>query len=216
MWIPLFALAAVQPTCDGIEATAAPCSLMEPLRTHTGLELRLSAGPAYVATSFADPTRTTLGGFAPSLQLDIGGTPRPGLVVGGALWGVVQRSAQINMGPGTVVPSGQATIVALGPFVDYYPDPTKGWHMRAMVGAAALHYASAGGDWGEATSGIGFATGAGFGYDFWVGDTLSVGLLGRVDFVVSPMSPLFSSAFEHESVTTTVTIPGLYLSAAYQ
>jgi hypothetical protein len=114
------------------------------------------------------------------------------------------------------MPSGDASLAALGPFVDWYLDPTAGWHIQAMLGVAALHYTNAGGDTSNSTSGVGFAAGAGAGYDFWFADTWSVGLLGRVDFVVSPMSPLYESALAPGSVTTTATIPGLYVSIAYQ
>lgn len=102
-----------------------------------------------------------------SVQLILGGTLLPGLVVGGGAIG----------DPGLGV---------FGPFVRYYPDPKEGLYAQLMVGPA-----TATGDFDDEDDdqGVGAGVSAGAGYDFWIGDEWSAGVLGRVTFISAGIVP---------------------------
>ncbi|MEI9950091.1 MAG: hypothetical protein WDO74_14245 [Pseudomonadota bacterium] len=63
----------------------------------------------------------------------------------------------------------------VGPFVDYYPSASCGWHVQALVGYASVGYADIN---SGAPNGIGLM--AGVGHDWSVSDHWSIGALGRL------------------------------------
>ena len=69
----------------------------------------------------------------------------------------------------------------MGAFVDYYGNPDNGFHVLGEVGYAQLKATTA--NVTQNLSGLGLA--AGIGYDWWVSNAWSLGILGR--FMFSPM-----------------------------
>ncbi len=151
---------------------------------HEGFYLRASVGFGDYRASFTDNAtfhspngvgapgaNYTEHGGSMSLDLLIGGSPSPGVSVGGALLLEPLFGADYDRS-GTGTHGGFATLV--GPFIDGFPDATKGWHLGGMVGFAAQSFQSlnSGGDTRHA-GGIGGA--AWFGYDFWVAGEWAIG-----------------------------------------
>lgn len=151
-------------------------------RVHDGFYLRLGAGLAFVRDSSvienANEDSGTLVGGGPAGELSIGGTPAPGLVVGGGLQGATafRPRAAIAGQSGTV--DHPLTVVSFGPFVDYYFDPRRGLHLQAFAGYAALGYAYGRG-LTRKTAGGGILS-VGFGDEWFVSDQWSIGVLGRL------------------------------------
>jgi len=153
---------------------------------HDGFYLRFGIGPAY-GKAHSDSgdsqidLKATFDGWGPAYELLIGGTPVAGFVIGGGLVGqdIRDPSIQIDVSGGastSAVAKNEALgVVLLGPFIDWFPDPTSGGHVGAMFGIGAIGLQ---GDDGNASSGYGGSVWGG--YDFWVGKQSSIGPEARV------------------------------------
>jgi hypothetical protein len=75
--------------------------------------------------------------------------------------------------------SVKVTLLRVGPFLDFYPDPTRGFH---VVTAAALTVQVESDVKGNAIepAALGAALSIGPGYEWFIMDEVSLGLLGRV------------------------------------
>jgi hypothetical protein len=156
-------------------------------RMHDGFYMNLSTGLGYLSTSASVPGQdvTFAGVTIPSVFL-LGGTPVKGLVIGGGLLTDYSLSPKYKVN-GTEVPTTSSVsqyLVGFGPFVEFYPNPAEGLHFHGMVGFGALETSVNGNAGGSDPTGFLVALGAG--YDFWVGDQWSIGVLGR--FAYAPLS----------------------------
>jgi hypothetical protein len=103
--------------------------------------LRLSAGAAYLRESWS-PAGSSPGavfsGGGPSLELSLGRSVRPRLVVGG-LWQLVGVSDPTESYLGTTYDSpGTARLLdVVAAFADYYPSPRRGFHVGGSAGLLA-------------------------------------------------------------------------------
>jgi hypothetical protein len=149
----------------------------------------------FVVTGKVEGTAT---GFAGASELAAGYSLADGFVLGGGLYSVWIPSPKADNV--TVTAAGfQATgdvefdassFHLFGPFVDYYFDPQEGLHFQGGLGYAWLsagdsHYrATALGVSTDtsvpSTGGGGFGLMAGFGDEWWVSDSFSLGVLGRL------------------------------------
>jgi hypothetical protein len=166
------------------------------VREHDGLYLRLGAGIGRLAASFDSERSAQLGGSvegtlakgAGAFELGIGGTPAPGLVIGGTLnasfsGDVTTQDLRVN---GAVAPDihyAQAALVFLGPFVDYYIDAHLGWHVQGALGVAGFSLTEGQRGFNQVrsrteTGGLGFAVGAG--WEGWIAKQWSMGALLRL------------------------------------
>jgi hypothetical protein len=148
---------------------------------HDGLYLRFGLGPTYAAllatTSENDDLEITVDGAGVGLEFLIGGTPLPGLVLGGGLFlftipdpkmelnGTESDAEDISLG---------ATMFAL--MASYYIDPKLGAYAQALVGLSSLslEYERQGSK-RQTDDTDGYALGLGLGWDFWVGNQWSLG-----------------------------------------
>jgi hypothetical protein len=145
---------------------------------HEGFYLRSSVGFGDYRASFSDGNHAnqdfTEKGGSLSLDLLIGGSPSPGVSIGGALLldplfgGDYERS-----GGGLGSHGGFSSL--LGPFIDGFPDPTQGWHLGAMLGLAAQSFQNVNATSGKTATAGGVGGAAWFGYDFWVGSEWAIG-----------------------------------------
>jgi hypothetical protein len=151
---------------------------------HEGFYLRTSLGFGDYRASFTDnhsyiPTPAgviqgtdyTEHGASMSLDLLIGGSPSPGVSVGGGLLLEPLFGADYDRA-GTGTHGGFATLV--GPFIDGFPDATKGWHLGGLVGFAAQSFQNLNGS-GDTQRAGGIGGAAWFGYDFWVAGEWAIG-----------------------------------------
>lgn len=161
--------------------------------THDGFYLSFALGPGYlhdsVATSGAGDVRdvtsgtaassqkTTVSGGTFAAQFLLGGTPIPGIVVGGGTLGTSVFSPTRNWNGNSRDLHAYGTGI-LGPFVDYWFDPHGGFHVQGMVGLADLLVNTSGTL--HANFGAGFAIAGG--HDWWVADSISIGLLVRATY----------------------------------
>ena len=131
---------------------------------HEGFYLRTSLGFGSYASSFTDNKRKqNFDAHDASLSIDllVGGSPSPGVAIGGALL----LDPQLGHNGGG--------ITLLGPFIDGFPNVSRGWHLGGMIGIAGQGFRNDNANEQQKAGGIGGALWAG--YDFWVADEWSIG-----------------------------------------
>ncbi len=116
-----------------------------------------------------------------SFEFLLGGTPAPGVVIGGGLlaWGVGDPNVEVD---GQTVKNSELrsmSVASLGPFVDFYPDDKGGFHVQGFVGLSQLSFEDDRGQSDSSEEPTGYSLAGAVGYDFWVGDQWSIGVLGR-------------------------------------
>ncbi|MGE0325458.1 MAG: hypothetical protein AB7K71_25445 [Polyangiaceae bacterium] len=184
-----------------VSSFAFDASASEP-RTHDGWYVRMGLGASlmHVASRNEWPAGVAeYSGVAPGLALEfaLGGTPLPGLVLGGALWGEQGTlDAEIQYEDYTRGKSSrrerfEPAIGGLGPFVDWYPWPQRGLHFQAAIasGGVVVNDAHCNIDQGgnictlspRTRSGLMFGLGTGF--EIWTGREWGLGGLLRVSHI---------------------------------
>jgi hypothetical protein len=167
-----YTMPAELPACT-TRARPSPCIQPPDAYRHEGFYLRLALGPSYVVFAGTGPGRDiAIHGLAIGPSLAIGGTLTDGLVLAGVLDYRPLRE-HFHGGPR---PEGRATAAfgEIGALLDYYPNPTDGWHVGAGVGVGLIAL----GD-----SAVADSAGASFGgtlfggYDFWIGPEWSLGMM---------------------------------------
>jgi hypothetical protein len=184
---PATAPATIQTDAVVAPQPEAPPPAPEPAgHMHDGFYLRGSIGPGLLWTRFTNGIldEENISGRGGAFDLQLGGTPSPGLVVGGGLFfGGMEHEAVRP--PGAAAEDGDpgsVGLMAIGPFVDYYPDPKGGLHFGGMLGLAAMGFDTPSRDGGdspyakEARGGGGGALGAWIGHDWWIAREWSLGV----------------------------------------
>jgi hypothetical protein len=120
------------------------------------------------------------GALATGSELALGGTPFRGVVVGGGFFtNLAAGSLPGTRAGGRPIVGSDSALILYAPFVDYYFDPSAGWHLEGAAGLALI----AGGSGGTGITGhTGAGGGAmvGFGNEWWIGEQWSVGGLARM------------------------------------
>jgi hypothetical protein len=122
-------------------------------------------------------------------EIAIGGAVVPGFVLGGGVWtsSVLnsERTIEGRMPPSEVM-GGSGSFSLVGPFIDWYFHAERGFHLQGAVGFATVR----GYDFPEAEDNpdaVSAGGGAmiGFGYEWWVSEEWSFGILGRMIGIVA-------------------------------
>jgi hypothetical protein len=142
---------------------------------HEGFYLRASVGFGHYSQTFSDGNQPSLeldeDGSKMSLDLLIGGSPSPGVSIGGGLMvdPLLGADSDDNERPGS---HGRVSWL-VGPFIDGFPSPNKGWHLGGLIGFAGQSYESI--NSGDTRRAVGIGGAAWFGYDFWVANEWAIG-----------------------------------------
>jgi hypothetical protein len=177
------------------------------VRSHDGLYVRLGGGLGYLSDAAESENRPVLGrvegtiaGVAGVTELAVGGSPTPGLVIGGGVFSAWVFSPTTS-DTSWVTPLGTVrtedfdfdtiSFHVVGPLVDYYPAPSSGFHVQGAIGLGLLSAGDASGEqsgqsliFSQTATGVGFMLG--IGYEWWVADQWGIGALGRL--TVAPMN----------------------------
>ncbi len=168
---------------DCATTPACVCERPDPTaRRHDGFFARADVGLAgmWAAVSGSANGRDRIWAIGQSAGILIGGTPRPGLVVGGYVWTArldptfVVRGVRVSPDDDSV----KLTTGRLGPFLDWYPDPLRGFHVQVAAGLAIQVESDTKGKSIKPGS-VGAAGSFGLGYEFFVGNQFSVGAMAR-------------------------------------
>ena len=165
---------------------------------HDGFFFRMGIGAAYgMATESYDlpsgipdsaVNEVTAKGAGLTLEFLFGGTPAPGLVIGGGLISYVFPGPNLEDEDGDEIDTDvTATLSTIDLFVNFYPDPKSGFQIQGLVGfgVAAVHnndddesvYQDEDGDDVDLTGAV---VGAGVGYEGFVSQQWSLGVMGRI------------------------------------
>jgi hypothetical protein len=207
-------------------ANARPASA-QTSKYHHGIYVRVAGGLGFFSDAVdSDPlpplgstAEGTLKGVAINTELAVGGSIAPGLVLGGALFvnhmpSLKTTDGQIHTGSFTTftneIDFDPTTLTVIGPFGDYYFDPTGGFHVQASLGYGIL---SLGQGRGAPIpirdqTGSGFSAEVGVGYEWWVSSSWGVGVLGQLMFGLGSGKDTGDNTWRHR-----VLIPGLLVSA---
>jgi len=183
-------------------------------RRHDGFLFRLGVGGGRLEDQFEvnvlgipglNVARGVATGASGSFELAFGTQiGRPGLTLGGAVYGeqVASPKVSITGAPGTDVSVG--TLALVGPFIDFYPDAGGGLHFEASLDLARIEMKDSTGTVEKAQP-FGGGGVLGIGYELWLADEWSLGILGR--FIGAS---LWAGDVHH-----TVTVPSLLIEATY-
>lgn len=156
-------------------------------RVHEGFFFRSSPGlalfEATVSPIGTEPRRSRIEGVGLSSALSVGATPMAGWVLGATLW-TVNLSPRFVEGGAWVTPdddSVKLTVLRVGPFVDWYPNPRRGFHSSlASAWMVQIERDTRGKPIRPIATGPTFASYAG--YEWFVSGEFSVGVLGGLAF----------------------------------
>jgi hypothetical protein len=163
--------------------------------------MHFGTGVGYLSDSYKTSagimnTEGTIKGVAGGFEFAVGGTPVPGLVLGGMLTFATVPSPTVESGGVSVTSSDVSlSMVAIGPLITYYVDPTGGFHLRAMIGYGELSASDSSGNT-SSNNPTGFVANFGLGYEWWVADQWSLGVLGSFAYA--------STKYSETVLTTTV------------
>jgi hypothetical protein len=169
---------------EGNQAPAHCPELAPGGRLHDGFFARSESGLAgFWAQISGSGTRTGSRGIGQSAALSLGGTPLPGLVLGGVLWTARLDPTFENQGVTTVPDddSVKITQLRLGPFLDFYPDPSRGFHAQAGVQFVPQSESDTKGNPVEPAA-LGAALSLGTGYEWFIAPNFSLGFLAHAAF----------------------------------
>jgi len=197
-----------------------------PPQTHDGVQFRGAIGPAYLSDSESADDGSfsgTLSGVAATVDLYLGGTPVPGFRIGGFISGTTVFSPSVSVGGQSGTSGTSLTLTQVGPYVDWYPSSTNGFHALAGIGFAYLTsnngQTDANGNPASTNNGIGFGLDLGAGYDWWVSDKVNVGVLARFSYARTSFSQSSTDPISGDTSTLSVSdsmiTPAILFSVAY-
>ena len=140
-------------------------------RYHDGFQLQLTGGLGYYHASF-DPDGTA-SDLTTSSSIMMGGTLKPGLVLGGGLFVDRAGSPTFEQGGVETEPDVTQFVVGIGPYVDYYLKPEGGLHFTGFLGWGGVETSSNGNAGGSDPTGL--VVSAAAGYDMFISDEWSFG-----------------------------------------
>jgi hypothetical protein len=156
-------------------------------KTHDGFYLQLDVGLGYLSSTADSGVpqigEVTYSGVTIPSALLLGGTVGP-VVIGGGFFGDYAFSPSVERGGESAeLEDVTLTLFGIGLFADFYPDPHGGLHIQPFLGYGGLEASYQGDAGGSDPTGPVFAVGVG--YDWWVADEWSIGVMGR--FAYAPL-----------------------------
>jgi hypothetical protein len=184
---------------------------------HDGFYLRLGIGFGSYDESLKQDgasEESHVTGLASVGEIAVGGTIAPGLILGGGVWSssllASDRTIRGPMPPAEVIDS-KADCSLVGPFVDWYFDPGKGLHLQAAFGFATVRGYSLDGETNTDEAAVGGGAMIGFGYEWWVSQQWSFGILGRLTGVLATGTDATGTRWLHGVGTS----PSILFTATY-
>ncbi len=167
------------PATMDVTTPAPPPPVTRTYHNHDGFYLRMSGGLALGRTVFATDSAAEpdyeLGGGGFALDLLVGGSPSPGVAIGGGLLLAGMTAPDIEIGGRTVDVATGTGHALLGPFIDGFPQPHGGFHIGGLLGLARTNIDREDESDADRYEGGGVGAAAWIGYGWWVGPDWSLG-----------------------------------------
>ena len=171
-------------------------------KTHDGFHFQLSGGLGYYSVDGAAPANQDFSGITLPGSILLGGTVAKHFAVGGGLYLDYAPSPtyEVNGTEQDGVVSSQS-IVGLGLYVDYYIDTkVNGLHVQGFAGWGGLETSFNGNVGGSDPTGL--VTSLGVGYEWWLTDQWSGGVMGRLLYAPLDLSGTSFTTYEPAIVGT--------------
>jgi len=191
-------------------------------RSHDGFYVRAAAGFAVyderLSTSGAGADiKGRTRGISSLSELAFGGTIARGWVVGGGIYTADLATASyhtVTEPPPAELDPELRTLALMGPFFDRYFDPDGGTHFQVAIGLAWLSPRAFGDEATEQSEYLALGGGVmlGIGQEFWISDTLSLGVLARATVSYLEGEDTTNQNWQHLVLTS----PGLMVTLTYQ
>jgi hypothetical protein len=150
------------------------------VRRHDGFYARFGFNAGYAwDTAERGEIETTSKGAGGFLEWAVGDNVSHHVVFGFAFhtFGVFSPTTKVAGQPFDADHTALYTI--LGTFIDYYPDPTAGWHAMLTLGLSDADIQIR----EDESSALGIGVLLGGGYDFWIGEQWSLGVAARLGYI---------------------------------
>lgn len=151
---------------------------------HDGFYLRLATGPTFhrtrIETNRAADAAIVAGGAGLAGGIMLGGSPIPGLAVGGVVFGDVAPDPKVEVGDQTLSGDFETSTGSIGVFVDVFVDPEAGYHFGGSLGVIAHTFDDAKNPTDQEQTHEGFGGALWLGYDAWIAREWSLGGMLRV------------------------------------
>jgi hypothetical protein len=118
-------------------------------------------------------------------ELELGGSLKPGLILGGGAYSLdlVTGTFRLDRDSDDALPEEldpeRRSLVVVGPFLTWYPNPRKGFYLHGALGVAGLSSGRFDRDSDDYRA-FGGGMALGVGHDWWIGDEWSIGVMARV------------------------------------
>lgn len=193
---------------------------------HDGFYARIAAGWALYDERFQSGDLPLGGkiegrnrGVASVSDIAIGGTVAPGWVIGGGIFtaDLAASTLRLSGSSSQALPSeldpGLRSVSVFAPFVDYYPNVRGGFHVRGALGFATLTPQVFGHPSTQRSKylAIGGALMLGVGYDWWIADEWSIGVMTQAGLRLMTGKDDDDVRWTHLATTS----PGLYVCLTY-
>jgi hypothetical protein len=168
---------------------------------HNGFYFRIGTGFGVLDERLSSESSATYGGevhgrnrgMAQLGELAIGGTVGEAWVFGGGVYSADLLGSTYKRGngalalPPTELDPELRNVSLIGPFFDWYPNPHRGFHFQGALGLATLTPRVFGDSATERSEYLAVGGGLmlGAGYDVWVDEEWSLGVLARTTAAVS-------------------------------
>lgn len=136
---------------------------------------------AHVEDSLGGHARSQIRAYGQSSELSVGATAAPGAVVGISVVAArldptfVENGVKISPDDDSV----KVTLVRIGPFLDWYPNPARGFHAQVATSLALQVESDEKGNPIEPGA-VGAALAVGLGYEWFVSAEFSIGFVVRI------------------------------------
>jgi hypothetical protein len=185
---------------------------------HDGFYLRLSTGLGTYGERIDRPGQESYAsvvGVAHTADIAAGTAIKPGVALGAGFWITSVLASNTRTFDGVVTTSSTSqnpSSWVVGPWLDYYFNPRGGLHLPAAVGVAMMNgFDYRGFQLTRDKSALGAGLLVGLGYDWWISEQWSVGVLGRVTAIAATNKDDEGRSWIH----LTGSAPSLLFSAAY-
>jgi len=173
------------------------------VRRHDGFYARFGFNVGYAwDTAERGDVETTSKGAGGFLEWAFGGNVSNHVVFGFAFHTFGVFSPTTDIAGDRFEADHTAFYALLGIFLDYYPDPTAGWHVTTTLGVSGANIQVRDDENTDTGTGVLF----GGGYDFWIGEQLSLGVSASLAY----LSGAGDDFGEHRAI-----VPMLAFSALY-
>lgn len=192
------------------------------VRTHDGFQLRMGLGVSRLNDTISQTSAPGLGGASVvasgkargtglALEVMLGGNVSSQVVLGGGVTFASVEHPTIDGGDTAKVTINYGLI---GPYVDWYPDPKGGFHVLLQAGVAMVDvqpdvsFDSS----SESTSSSGVGVAPAIGYEWWIGEQWSFGVVGRITFLEATSN---RRAFTNVDEKHSIVAPSLLATFVY-